>query len=287
VDYETGEIVCQNCGHVTTSTPIDLGPEWRAFNPIEKETLPRTGSPITWRIPDKGLSTNIGWQYKDAFSKKLNPESRARLYRLRMWNRRSRVTDSRERNLTRALTHMNSLGDKLNLPRRVLETSSLIYRHALQKQLIRGRTIMDIVAASIYMACRQCGVIRSLEDVASVANMSKKEAARNYRLLLGALKPIIPRTDASGYIGKISSNLKLSGDLERLALDIFKEACNLKLTVGRSPVGIAAACVYISGFLTGECLTQDFISKEAQVTEVTIRNRYKELVANLDLEIRV
>jgi len=263
-DYETGELVCLKCGMVLSSTLFD---------------------PVTWTIHDKGLSTTIGWQDRDASGKRLSPEERARLYRLRKWHRRSKVSDSTQRNLAHALSEMSKISYKLNLPKNVVETSSMIYRKAIQNQLIRGRTIQSVAVASIYMACRQCGVIRTLDDVAKAANITKKEAARNYRFLLRELKPDVPQVNPRGYISKIVSKLALNGETERLAMAILNQATKLKLTSGRGPSGIAAACIYISSQLTDERRTQGEIAREAQVTEVTIRNRYKELTHRLDFDI--
>jgi transcription initiation factor TFIIB len=180
---------------------------------------------------------------------------------------------------------MSKISNKINLPTNVMETSSMIYRRALQKQLIRGRTIQSIVVASIYMACRQCGVIRTLEDVAKAANITKKEAARNYRFLFRELKSTVPQANPSGYIGKIVNKLELNGETEQLALKILKKASELRLTSGRGPGGVAAACVYISSHLTGDRRTQSEIAREAQITEVTIRNRYKEIAQHLDIQM--
>ena len=236
-------------------------------------------------IHDKGLSTTIGWQNRDFSGRNLSPEKRDQLYRLRKWHRRSKVSDSTQRNLAHALSEMSKISYKINLPKNVIETSSMIYRRAIQKQLIRGRTIKSVAVASIYMACRQCGVIRTLEDVAGAANISKKEAARNYRLLFRKLKPSVPQVNTGKYISKIVNNLALSGETERLAMVILNQASEMKLTSGRGPAGMAAACIYISSQLTNERRTQGEISKEAQVTEVTIRNRYKELAQRLDFEV--
>ena len=286
-DYETSELVCQACGVVVSSSELNTGPEWRAFDQEQRDKLPRVGAPVTWTIHDKGLSTTIGWQDRDASGRKLSPEERARLYRLRKWHRRSKVSDSTQRNLAHALSEMSKISYKLNLPRNVIETSSMIYRRAVQKQLIRGRTIQSVAVASIYMACRQCGVIRTLEDVAGAANITKKEAARNYRFLLRELKPSVPQVNPRGYISKIVNKLALSGQTEQLAMAILNQASEMKLTSGRGPSGIAAACIYISSQLTDERRTQGEIAKEAQGTERTIRNRYKELAQRLDFDVSI
>jgi transcription initiation factor TFIIB len=285
MDHETGELICHNCGFVISSNQINRGPEWRAFDLAEREKLPRTGAPVTWTMHDKGLSTTISWENKDYLGRKFGPEERSRLYRLRKWHRKSKLSGSNQRNLAHALSEMSKISYKLNLPRNIIETSSMIYRHALQKKLIRGRTIQSIVVASIYMACRQCGVIRTLEDVANAANITRKDAARNYRFLFRELKSTVPQTNPSSYISKLVNNLELRGETEQLALKILKKVSELRLTGGRGPGGTAAACVYISCFLTGDRRTQSEIAGEAQVTEVTIRNRYQELAKHLDIKM--
>ena len=270
-----------------SSTPLNREPEWRAFDPEQRERNPRVGSPASWAIHDKGLSTVIGWQYRGASGRRLSPEEQAKFYRLRRWHRRTKVSDSTQRNLAYALSEMSKISYKLNLPRNVIETSSMIYRRAIQKHLIRGRTIQSMAVASIYVACRQCGIIRTLEDVADAASITKKEAARNYRFLLSELKPTVPQVDPNGYISKIVNKLALGGETERLAMLILNQASEMKLTSGRGPSGIAAACIYISSQLTDERRTQGEIAREAQVTEVTIRNRYKELAQLMEFNVQV
>lgn len=163
----------------------------------------------------------------------------------------------------------------------------MIYRKALKASLIRGRSIRSVVVACIYMACRQCGVMRSLEEVAGSVNIEKKDVARNYRFLLRELRSSVPKVDPESYISKIVNKLRLSGETERLAKTILRQASLMRLTVGRGPAGIAAACVYISSRITGDLRTQGDIAREAQVTEVTVRNRYKELIECFDFLVQV
>lgn len=285
LDWESGELVCQSCGFVISSPMVDQGPEWRAFDYVQSNTLPRVGSPVTWSIHDKGLSSQMGWQDKDHSGRSLTPQERAKHYRLRRWDRRSKVSDSMDRNLAQALSSITAICNKLNLPESIVETASMIYRNALKRKLIRGRSIQSIAVASVYMACRQCGVIRSLEEIASASNIPKKEAARNYRFLLKELNPKVPLAMPSSHIGKIVNKLRLNGDAEFLAAQVLSRASEMKLTVGRSPSGMAAACIYIGTILTGDRVTQSEIAREAQVTEVTIRNRYKELSRNLHFTV--
>lgn len=182
---------------------------------------------------------------------------------------------------------MNRIANKLNLPKSATETAAMIYRRAIQRQLIRGRTIQSVVASALYMACRQCNIIRSLEDVAKAANITRKEAARNYRFLYKELKQDVPPVDRDNLITKFVSKLRISGPTEQLARQILKKAGEKKLTIGRAPEGITAACIYIACKLNKEERTQGEIAKTAQITEVTIRNRYKELIKNLDFIVEL
>jgi transcription initiation factor TFIIB len=284
-DYESGELVCQSCGYVIQSTSLSQEPEWRAFDQEQRDKLQRVGAPSTWTMHDKGLSTMIGYEGSNSAGRRLSLDERAKLYRLRKWHRRSKVSDSTQRNLANALSEMSKISYRLNLPRNVVETSSMIYRRAIQKHLIRGRTIQSVVVATIYVACRQCGISRTLEDVADAAGITRKEAARNYRFLLKELKPSVPQVNPQSYISKIVSKLALTGETEMLAMVIHNLASELKLTNGRGPSGMAAASVYIGCQIMNERKTQGEIARIAQVTEVTLRNRYKELAQLLNFTI--
>lgn len=284
-DYEAGELVCEQCGFVISSTLFDHGPEWRAFDAEQREKRTRVGAPLTWTIHDKGLSTIIDWHDRDAYGRKLKPGQKARVYRLRKWHRRSKVSGTTQRNLAHALSELTKVSYKLNLPRNVLETASILYRRIVRKRFIRGRSIQGVAAATIYMACRQCKIIRTLEEVARAAHISKKEGGRNYRFLLRKLEANVPRVDPQRYVSKFVNHLSLSGDTEIIAMKILDLAHELRLTSGRGPAGIAAAATYIAGQLTGEQRTQGEIARRARVTEVTIRNRYKELYEKLNFRV--
>ncbi len=284
-DYEAGELVCEQCGFVISSTLFDHGPEWRAFDEEQREKRTRVGAPLTWTIHDKGLSTIIDWHDRDAYGRKLKPGQKARVYRLRKWHRRSKVSGTTQRNLAHALSELTKVSYKLNLPRNVLETASILYRRIVRKRFIRGRSIQGVAAATIYMACRQCKIIRTLEEVARAAHISKKEGGRNYRFLLRKLQTNVPRVDPQRYVSKFVNHLSLSGDTEIIAMKIIDLAHELRLTSGRGPAGIAAAATYIASQLTGEQRTQGEIARRARVTEVTIRNRYKELYEKLNFRV--
>jgi transcription initiation factor TFIIB len=280
-DYECAELVCMDCGYVIAAKIADRGPEWRAFDDEQRAKRTRVGAPLTYTIHDKGLSTMIDWHDRDIYGKGLSPGQKAQVYRLRKWQRRIRVSDATERNLAFALSEITKIANNLNLPKNILETASLIYRKAVKERLIRGRSIQGVTSAAIYLACRQCGLPRTLEEIAQASNVNKKEVGRSYRFLIKELNYFIPPLKPSQYITKFSNQLTMQGKVEEIAHKILAAAKELKLTSGRGPTGIAAAASYIASVLTGERKTQREIAEIAQVTEVTIRNRYKELVERL------
>jgi len=286
-DYERGETYCEECGIVLDEQMIDQGPEWRAFDIEQGERRARTGAPMTYTIHDKGLSTSIGWKNKDSYGKSIPTRNRAQLYRLRKWQRRIRVSNATERNLAFALGELDRMASAMGLPRNVRETAAMIYRKAVNKNLIRGRSIEGVVAASLYAACRQCNVPRTLDEIANSSTVGRKEIGRTYRFMTRELKLKLMPTRPQDYISRFCSELKLSGDVQAKSLEILKEATNKELTSGRGPTGVAAASIYIASILCNERRTQREVADIAGVTEVTIRNRYKELTEKLNITIEL
>ena len=177
-DYERAELVCQSCGLVIDDDFIDRGPEWRAFDHDQRMKRSRVGAPMTFTIHDKGLSTMIDWRNRDSYGRAISSKNRAQLYRLRKWQRRIRVSNATERNLAFALSELDRMASALGLPRNVRETAAVVYRDAVDKNLIRGRSIEGVAAAALYAACRQCSVPRTLDEIAEVSRVSRKEIGR-------------------------------------------------------------------------------------------------------------
>ncbi len=286
-DPARGEVICGNCGLVLEDHIIDQGPEWRAYESKDINKKARTGSPGSLIIHDKGLSTMIDWHDKDIFGRKINPKKRAQIYRLRRWQIRSRVHSSLARNLSKAMSELDRLASQIELPKDIKERAALIYRKAIKGGHIKGKKIGATVAASIYAACRLHKVPRTLEEITKYAKVSRKELARNYRFIIESLNLRVPLMEASDFVSRFSQELELSTHVQKEALKILTKAQQKRLTTGKDPKGLAAAALYIAGVLEGERRTQRDISKVSHVTEVTIRNRYKEIVKILNLRLDV
>jgi len=277
-DDERAETVCTDCGLVVSEDEIDRGPEWRAFDAQEKDEKSRVGAPTTQTMHDKGLSTNIDWRDKDAYGKSLSSRQRQKMQRLRTWNERFRTRDSKERNLKQALGEIDRMASAVGLPDNVRETASVIYRRALDENLLPGRSIEGVATASLYAAARQAGTPRSLDEVTAVSRVERMEITRTYRYVIRELNLEVRPADPEEYLPRFVSELGLPEEVERTARQLLDNARSTAVYSGKSPVGLAAAAVYASSLLTNERTTQSEVGEVANVSEVTIRNRYKELL---------
>jgi len=284
-DYDTGETICGGCGLVLREQMMDKGPEWRAFTQEEKESRSRVGVPTSYSVHDKGLSTAIGRVDRDAFGRKLPLSTRLQMWRLRKWQIRSRVHSSVDRNLAQAMAELDRLSDKTYIPGPVKEKAAVIYRKALDKGLVRGRSIAAIAAAALYAACRITKTPRTLRETAEASFVDKKDVARCYRLLLRELRIQMPLADPLTYISKIAETTGISGPTQGIAIKILHEAKRKRAAAGKDPMGLAAAALYIACLQNNEKKTQKDIAEAAGVTEVTVRNRYKSLKKQLGLAL--
>jgi transcription initiation factor TFIIB len=284
-DCGTGETICGDCGLVLYEQMLDKGPEWRAFTQEEKTSRSRVGMPTSYYVHDKGLSTAISQVDRDAFGRKLPLSTRLQMWRLRKWQIRSRVHSSSDRNLAQAMSELERLSSKVSIPRSTKEKSAIIYRKALDKGLVRGRSINSIMAASLYVACRKSGASRSLHEIAEASLVDEKDVARCYRLLLQELDFHMPVADALTYISKIAEKNGISGKTQGVAITILAEARRKRFSAGKDPMGLAAAALYIACLQNNEKITQKDMADAAGVTEVTVRNRYKLLKIQLNLEL--
>jgi transcription initiation factor TFIIB len=284
-DYEMGEIICQDCGLVILENLVDKGPEWRAFTREERQQRSRVGTPSTLSVHDKGLSTIIDQVNKDAFGKELAIPIQLQMLRLRKWQIRARVHSSIDRNLSQAMTELDRLSDKLQIPTAIKEQAALLYRNALNKGLVRGRSILAITAASLYAACRFTRTPRTLKEVSKVSYIRQKDIARCYRLLIRVFNLHMPVIDPILCVPKIASRIQINEKLQQIAIHVLHKADEKKVVAGKDPMGLAAAALYISCVLERVRKTQKEIAIASGVTEVTVRNRYKGLRDVLHLNI--
>ncbi len=243
----------------------------------------RIGTPTSLAMHDMGLATIINPQNKDAAGKPLTASMKSTIERLRTWDNRSQVHEPVDRNFRQTFSELDRLKTKLALFDAVIEKTAYIYRKALDKGLVRGRSIPGLIAASLYAACRNTETPRTLTDVANGINIKRKDIARCYRLLLRELDLKMPVVNPIKCISRISSITELSEKTKRKAVEILDPATKIELSAGKDPMGLAAATLYLSCVIIGENKTQKDIAVATGVTEVTRRNRYKGLKEALEL----
>ncbi len=277
-DEEKGEVICNDCGLIVEEKMVDTGIDLSGkFDKSEKKG--RGGAPMSMQKFDKGLTTNVG-EISDIY--KLDTKQTRKFLRLKKWQ--ERVSTSIERNLRLAMAELRRVSAYLNLPTVVGDEAARLYNYVLQRGFVRGRSMESVIAACIYAACRSYNIPRTLDEIAHASDIERKEIGRTYRFIIRRMTIKITPSSPNDYISRFSSILKLSPKTQNHALKILKRASDEELTSGRGPAGIAAAALYVAALLNDEKKTQREVADVAGITEVTIRNRYKELIEKLGLE---
>jgi transcription initiation factor TFIIB len=251
---------CDKCGRVISDKLQEIGPEWRTFSSDKTNMGARTGLPESLARHDMGLSTIIGRTDRDASGNKLDPVMRARMNRLATWDMRSQLPP-RDRSLKHAFFQLDVLRDKLGLSDGIVEKTAYIYRKAQSGKLTRGRTVSGVLAAAIYIACREMGAHRSLDDIATACNVKRKELSKDFRVLHTRLDLRIPQQDPMKCIAKVANKVKLSEKTKRQAAQIMNNAKREGISAGKDPMGLAASVLYLSSMKNGETITQSSIAE--------------------------
>ena len=282
-DFEedkNGFMTCKQCGLVQSTVTIDYGKDNRVFADGSGMESERWGMPKTDLIHDGGLSTDISWQNRDAMGNPLGKGMASKIHRLRRQHQRTRIKDATERNLVVALAELQRLAGQMGLPQTIKESAARHYKNAVKMKLVRGRSIEGLVAASLYLSCRMADAPRTLDEVGHYSRTGRKEIGRTYRAIVKALKIKVPPAEPHGYVPRFCSSLNLPTMVQVRALRLVHENEKANGMAGRGPTGIAAAAGYLAAMLKGHNRTQREVAVAAGVTEVTIRNRFKEMCAD-------
>src|SRR5213594_570918 len=274
-DYSRGEIVCDTCGLVISEGQIDEGPEWTAYSPEESDKLSRTGAPRSYSTGSMGLTTVIPSANRDARGNSIPMKEREKFYRIRKLQRHSSHSRPGERSLPETLRSVDRVTALLGLPRPVREEAGFICKKALERGLLRGRSIEALVAAAIYAACRITGVPRTLAELQQTTGIRKKVIGKTYSALLRELGLRVPPSKPADYVSRFCSELGLSQTVHAEALRIIKEIEAADPSASLSPIGTAASAIYLASLSQGERRPQKAIAKVAGVSEVTLRNRFR------------
>lgn len=338
-DYNKGEYICRTCGYVVIEEADDYGPENHSADFEERNKNTRASGSTSYSLHDFGLRTEISAASKDYSGKSIDYQVVEQMNKARKWHTRIRVNSPKDRRLSNVLSKINEMCSILGLPKSLIETASMIYRSFESTCEAKGKSIICIAAATIYLACKRCGVVRSLEEIIKAAGISEhdrssvKLASKYYRSMVMDMNCSADNTGFSSvtqslsrqvdlqscvtpqygvvtknrtsksiysmmsrstanvaidhYISKLVNISKIDTRVERLAIDIAHKTNNHLLADGKAPNGLAAAYIYLAAVLLGINLLQIDISNFAGITEVTIRNRCKDIFSNFKLMINV
>ena len=269
-DSERGEIVCGGCGLILLQNMADASYENNGYNSEDFMKLARTGPATSLTMHDKGLSTVIGTN-KDSSGNSLSSKTKYEFNRLRTWDQRSK--SRKTASLSKAFTMLHGMKTKLGIPNNVVENAAYIYRKAVSAKLTRGRTMNSLISASLYAACRENNIPRTLDDIAKAGNVERRILSRDLRTIIKKLELNLNQYDTASFISKISNNMNLKEKTKRDAFEILARSEKEQITAGKHPVAQAAASLYISCILNGEKISQKKFAIESGVSDVTIRNR--------------
>lgn len=291
-DASKGECFCPSCGYVVMEQIEDFGPEGISSDMEERMKNSRTGSPMSYSLHDLGLRTEIAYSFKDFNGKPIDSAVAEQMQSVRRWHSRIRVASPKERRLSNVLSKINETCSALNLPKLIAETASMIYRNYENQNAAKGKSVACMAAATVHLACKRCSVVRSLEEIVEATGVSNadnsylKLASKYYRMLVMDIGGInVQRLSIDHYISKLANMAKIDVKVEKLAVDVAHKTEDHVLADGKAPNGLAAAYIYIASILLGVNVLQRDVSGLSNVTEVTIRNRCKDILTNFKLRI--
>jgi len=274
-DLDRGERVCSHCAVVIDERFYSANSENADFvsTYTENENTNEQTSQMMYHI---GLSTLIGKQNVDAFGKQIRGYSE--MENLRRLNKFTISNDSKTKNLNKATREIRRISEMLGISQSIAERASYIYRKALNKKLIRGRSITGIVAATIYIACKDAGVLFPIDKMESLhENCSRKNVIHYYKLLLREMKMNVGVQDPAQYVSKIAIKARISGRAERKALEILSQIEGEPEMSGKKPISLAAGSLYLAALQVKEHVTQLRIAVASELTTITIRKRCLEI----------
>lgn len=322
-DHSKGEYICQKCGYVVVEHAFDYGPESHSFDLEEKSKNVRASGYTSVSLHDFGLRTEIGIGTRDYSGKSINHQMAEQMNSMRRWHSRIRVASPKERRLLNVLSKINEICSAMSLSKTVMETAAMLYRNFETMSEAKGKSITCIAAASIYLACKRCSIVRSLEEIIKTEGIIEEDrstlklASKYYRMMVIEMgiftsqessgtesakpnivstsnpssvtqsKPISVTLAIDQYISKLTNVAKIDTRIERLAIDLAHKTNSNIIADGKAPNGLAAAYIYLAALLLGINLLQMDISSLAGVTEVTIRNRCKDILSNYKLRVTV
>ncbi len=278
-DYDKGERVCSQCGCVLEDNFIDLRPEPN----YEGKDRVHTGAPKSNLLHDGGLTTSISRNGKDGNGKRLDNKARMKFNRLNRIHQHTRMSNAFEKGLAAAYTEIKKMCSTMSLPEKIQDSTAVMYKKAMKKGLIRGRSMHLIASACIYAACRINGVPRTLKEISKICRISSTELGRTYNFISRSLKLNVSFMRPVELVPRFCTQLNLSPAVQSKAIEVIELYENSGKNSGKSPIGIAASAIYVASMICNERRTQKKVADVTNITEVTIRNRTEEMMSLMNL----
>ncbi|WP_420544497.1 transcription initiation factor IIB [Nitrosopumilus sp.] len=267
-DVERGEIICSPCGQVMTE---GISSDSRSTHTLDGFlSNSQTGPKSSLTIYDKGLNTNIGARNIDFAGRRISSKTILKFKSMRVWDSRSKSKAS-GRNLISALVLLDGVKQKLGLSNAIAEHVAFTYRKASTLGLIRGRGTAEVMAASVYAACRENGIPWSLDEVANTLNITKKRLSSCYRILIDRLDIKPELANPLDCLSKFCSVLEVKEKTKRCAFDILMQANSKRILSGSKPAVVCAGALYIACIANNENIPQTRIAEKTLVSSPSIR----------------
>eukprot|EP01132_Coremiostelium_polycephalum_P003136 gene3136-3920_t len=272
-DYAKGDLICRGCGAVLGDRIVDEHSEWRTFSNSESTGADpnRVGGPTNPLLREGALSTTISGKGKESSSL------------TRLQNKSALGTG--DRNLLAGFKEIGRMADHMGLPQTVQDRANELFRQIDDKKTVKGRSADGMLAASLYIACRLEGVSRTFKEISALTNnVSKKDISRCYKFMKENLPQFVNLTTISSedFTTRFCANLRLPNDVKKASEHVSRVAMEMGIVAGKSPISVTAASIYMVSQLSSEKRTQKAIADISGVSEVTIRNAYKDLYAKRD-----
>ncbi|MGI0037672.1 MAG: transcription initiation factor IIB [Nitrososphaera sp.] len=309
-DHSKGESICEKCGCVVMDQFDDYGRESNSTDFEEKAKNTRASGSTSFALHDYGLRTEIAYGSKDYAGKPIDYHMAETMNNVRKWHTRTRIFSPQQRRLSNVLTKINETCAAMSLPKLLLETAAMLYRTFESNYEAKGKSISCMAAATIFLACKKCSVVRSLDEIVEATGLtdqdrsSVKLASKYYRLMVMEMGVFTEQATTiqtsqqathapavalaiDQYISKLANMAKIDTKVERLAIDIAHKTNDHMLADGKAPNGLAAAYIYVASILLDVNILQRDVSSLSGVTEVTIRNRCKDILTSFKMTVTV
>jgi transcription initiation factor TFIIB len=278
-EFASGDLVCGDCGLVLTGRIIDTRSEWRTFANEDGHDPSRVGSAANMLLSGSQLDTRISMRENGGNKDGVGISGAGRTRELNKIQGKLLAMKG-DKQLVLAYQEISAMCDRAGLPRVISDIAKQLFKRTEDAKLLRGKTTESIIAACIFIACRQENVPRTFKEICALTKVPKKDIGRCFKILAQLLdnsNTSVSAMSSEKLMSRFCHHLGLPMEVERAATELIGRVKDVGTLAGKSPVSIAAACIYMVAHALGHEKSAKDIGHYAGVSEVTIRNSYKSL----------